>query len=415
MEEKVELKITSDDLDKIAKKNEKMSLKTRKQKKLWLVFLISGIVGFVGGVVCLLVVLLKPVEERVALVFPEIPSKTATESTYSDLTGEILASADLKNAPVYCIQVPNGLDGARPQVGLTEAGVIFEAIAEAGITRFAAIFQNPSTAVIGPIRSLRIYYLNWDTPFDCTIVHAGGSADALAAVGSGAYKDLTENYAYMYRGTAYGRLWNNLFTTSQDLRQVSADRGYNSSNVQGFARLTPAEAEKARIDGMVEEKLKITTATEKDTSKLNPETSTISFRFGSVGSFNVVYNYDLATNTYHRSYGDGNAHEIYKCPDEDRGEVDPENICSLTQMTPKVVVAMIVEERRASDNYHEDVTVIGSGEAYVFQNGVVKHGTWNKGSAGEQIKFLDDNGNEIRLVPGQTFISAIPYYGGVDY
>ena len=50
-----------------------------------------------------------------------------------------------KNAneqPIYCIQIPNGLDGARPQVGLHRASIVFEAIAEVGITRFAAIFKN---------------------------------------------------------------------------------------------------------------------------------------------------------------------------------------------------------------------------------------------------------------------------------
>ena len=91
--------------------------------------------------------------------------------------------------------------------------------------------------MIGPIRSLRLYYLQWDTPFDCTIVHAGGADDAIAAVRSGGYKDLTENYAYMYRG-GNNRLWNNLFTTSQHLTQVSADWGYGSSNVNGFLCLS---------------------------------------------------------------------------------------------------------------------------------------------------------------------------------
>ena len=73
-----------------------------------------------------------------------------------------------KNAneqPIYCIQIPNGLDGARPQVGLHRASIVFEAIAEVGITRFAAIFKNPVGAqAIGPIRSLRLYHLEWDTP-----------------------------------------------------------------------------------------------------------------------------------------------------------------------------------------------------------------------------------------------------------
>ena len=176
-----------------------------KTPKSWLVFLIIGIVGVLGGVACLLVALLAPKEILPDLEFPTIPSTTSVTKIYSNLTGLEIASEADKTAPAYCIQTPNGTDGARPQVGLTEAGVVFEAIAEVGITRFAAIYQKPTSAVIGPIRSLRIYYLQWDTPFDCAIVHAGGSDDAIAAVRSGGYKDLTENYTYMYRG-GYGRL-----------------------------------------------------------------------------------------------------------------------------------------------------------------------------------------------------------------
>ena len=415
MEGKTELKLTSDELEESEKVEKKFRIKDSETKKSWILFLVFGIVGMIGGIVCLLVVFLRPVEEKEALAFPVIPSKVATENVYSDLTGEVIATAELKNSPTFCIQVPNGLDGARPQVGLTKAGVVFEAIAEAGITRFAAIFQNPTSAVIGPIRSLRIYYLNWDTPFDCTIVHAGGADDALAALRAGGYRDLTENYAYMYRGTASGRLWNNLFTTSAYLNQFNSDRGFTSSNVNGFSRYTPEEAEHLRIDGMIEEKLDIISATEKNTSTLTPAVADIGLRFGSVGSFNVSYHYDVASNRYFRSYQNGNEHMVYSCPDENLGEVQPEQTCELTQMAPKVVVAMIVNEKRAWDNYHEDVTVIGSGETFVFQNGVVKHGTWNKGSANEQIKFLDDDGNEIKLVPGQAMISAVPYYGGVDY
>lgn len=415
MDEKIELNIDNSDLNDVLKNDKKTNVGREKSEKSWLVFLIIGILSLIGGIVCLLVVFLKPVEKKADLAFPKIPSETEPEESYSSLTGEVLKDAELKNAPLYCIQVPNGLDGARPQAGLTEAGVMFEAIAEAGITRFAAIFEKPTTAVIGPIRSLRTYFLNWDVPFDCTIIHAGGSADAMAALRSGGYKEQDENYYYMYRGTAGTRLWNNLFTTSSSIERFSTDSGYSTSNATGFSRLTPKQAKIARIDGLVEEKLNITKETEKDTSELTPEVSDISFIFGGVPSFNVVYHYDLASNSYLRSYGDGAAHEVYKCQDGDLGEINPEGSCELTQLAPKVVIAMIVQEGRASDNYHEDITTSGSGRAYVFQNGMVTTGTWNKGSTEEQIKFIDDNGNEIKLAPGQMIISAVPNYGGVDY
>ena len=392
----------------------KNSGRKAKNDKRWLMFNIVGGVGLVAGVACILVGTLGLGEEKAKLDFPEIPSKGTGNATYSALTGEKLENAELLNAPAYCVQMPNGTDGARPQAGLTDAGVVFEAIAEAGITRFAAVYQDPSAAIIGPVRSLRIYYLQWDTPFNCTIVHAGGSGDALAAVSNG-YQDLSEDYSYMYRGTYGGRLWNNLFTTSAYLKKFSSDHNYNTSEIKGFARLTPAESEQQRADESVKEKLDITKATSKDTSEVDVPVSTVSLNLGGWADFNVNYSYDAEKNTYARSYASGDPHEVYSCGAEDLGEKNPEDVCTLTQVEPSVVVAMVVQETKASDNYHEDITAVGSGDAYVFQNGTAIEGTWKKASAEDQIKFTDKDGREIKLAPGQTFITAVPNYGSVEY
>lgn len=380
-----------------------------------LTFLIIGIVGVVGGIGCLLFGLLGCKNNATEVIFSEISVSENGDKVYSDLTGDLLTDAALKTAPAYCIQTPNGTDGARPQAGLNEAGVIFEAIAESGITRFAAIYQNPSAAVIGPIRSLRIYYLEWDTPFDCTIVHAGGSGDALAAVSSGGYKDLSEDYDYMYRGTYGSRLWNNLFTTSTYLKKFSTDHGYNTSNIQGFKRMTPDESGKARVNAGAKEKLNIVKAAAGNTSEVAAEVTNIALNLGGWSDFNVSYNYDATTNTYFRSYGSGVAHEVYACDAADLGEKNPEDVCSLTQMNPAVVVAIMVKENRASDNYHEDITTIGTGDAYIFQNGTVIKGAWSKGAKDQQIKFFGEDGSEAALAPGQTIVTAVPTYGSVEY
>lgn len=381
-----------------------------------LVFLIIGILGIIGGGVMIALPFLLPKEALPTLSFPAIPSAPESgEKIYSSLTGVELKDAGAKTAPVYCVQTPNGTDGARPHSGLTDAGVVFEAIAEAGITRFAAIYQNPTQAIIGPLRSLRIYYLEWDTPFDCVIVHAGGAPDALAAVAAGGYRDLSENYQYMYRGTYGSRLWNNLFTTANYLRQYSANTGYTSANIKGFARMTPEQSAKSRVDATVSEKLDITKASEKNLSEMKAQVGHIELTYGGWGDFNVVYDYNSATNTYNRSYGSGEPHSVYVCPTEDLGERNPEDACTLSQISPSVVIAMIVHETRASDNYHEAITTIGSGDAYIFQNGIAIKGTWNKASKEAQIEFKNESGNIIELAPGQTFISAVPHYGGVAY
>lgn len=356
---------------------------------------------------------------EIPLVNTIVEKDTSSEiAAYSPLTGLELDNPSLATAPSFCVQIPNGLDGARPQVGLSDAGVIFEAIAEAGITRFAAIFQNPTSSVIGPIRSLRIYYLNWDVPFDCTVVHAGGAENALRALASGGYRDLTENYTYMWRGSssnsALTRLWNNLFTSSNYLLEFNKNYNSPASNIQGFARLTPDESTKSRIDDLATNPLDIDTATADSVQTLTPKVTQISLAFGSYSGFNPTYVYNSTTNTYDRSYS-GDPHLAYSCPDG-VGEVTPELSCGdPAQLSPSVVIAMVVNETKDSDGVHEKIDNIGSGKAYIFQNGTVIEGTWEKPSREAQITFKNSAGEPVSLAPGQTWLSAIPTYGSISY
>lgn len=331
-----------------------------------------------------------------------------SDPVFSVLTGEEIADASLNKQPTYCIQIPNGLDGARPQAGLTQAGIIFEAIAERGITRFAAIFQNPTTSAIGPIRSLRPYYLDWDLPFDCTIVHAGGSEEALVDLASKTDRNLDENLEYMWREQNSERTWNNLFTSSQNLARFSADAGFTSSNPVAFARLTPDETQ-----DILAKKQACQENSEAETCTPNYISPTINF--GANPDFNTVYTYNPETNTYARSYANGEPHLVYDCAPQ-IAYADTLHECGEpVQLTPSVVVAMIVNETQMSDGYHESITTIGSGDALIFQNGTMTEATWYKDSDSARLSFRDSSDKEIRLTPGQTWIAAVPQYGYVGY
>ena len=77
---------------------------------------------------------------------------------------------------------------ARPQSGLSEADVVFEAIAEGGVTRFMGMFYcevQRFDTTLAPIRSARSYFVDWASGFNRPLyVHVGGAnlpgpADAL--------------------------------------------------------------------------------------------------------------------------------------------------------------------------------------------------------------------------------------------
>lgn len=342
------------------------------------------------------------------------------EPPYSILTGLEIADASLNNSPVYCIQIPNGsTDGARPQAGLTDAAIVFEAIAEQGITRFAAIFQNPTVSVIGPIRSLRPYYLDWDTPFDCTVTHAGGSAEALAAIASGGQRNLDENDDYMWRESGSSRLWNNLFTSPALLNDFNNTNGYTSSSPIAFPRQTPDD--NARYLATKSNCISQIAANESTddacaTFATLDTANSIDLKFTNYSySHNVSYTYDPETNTYLRYHQDGQPHLSYACPADLHQPLTTAECGDPLQISPSVVIALHVRESTMSDNYHEQITTIGSGTADIFQNGEHLSANWRKTAQSSQIIFTDDNGNEISLVPGQLWISAIPQFGQIYY
>ena len=69
------------------------------------------------------------------------------------------------------------------------------------------------------------------------------------------------------------------------------------------------------------------------------------------------------------------------------------------------------------DGYRESIDVIGSGQAYIFEDGSGKEVTWSKPTKAAQITFTDASGNDVPLARGQTWITAVPENrgGGVTW
>lgn len=77
----------------------------------------------------------------------------------------------------------NNIVFAQPQVGISNADMIYEIPAEGGITRMMAIFSHLyDVESVGSIRSLRPYYLSVALSYDAIVIHAGGSEQAYSDV-----------------------------------------------------------------------------------------------------------------------------------------------------------------------------------------------------------------------------------------
>lgn len=299
------------------------------------------------------------------------PKKVAPpKKYYSPLTGEEVKDEAATKQAVTAIMIENSPD-ARPQSGIKQAGIVYEAVAEGGITRFLTLHQQDKPQMIGPVRSLRMYYVDWLAPYNASVAHVGGSAASLAEIRNGTYRDIDQffNGAYYWRATdRYAP--HNVYTSFEKLDALNQSKGYTESTFQGFSR----------TDG-------------KPNKELTAKNITINI---SGPAYNTTYTYDPATNKYTRFLA-GEPH------------IDRED----GQITPSVVIALKVDMIHVmEDGYRESITTIGSGGAIIFQNGTAIEATWHKTDRNTPITFTDTAGKDIPLARGQTWISAVPNQGG---
>ncbi len=329
-----------------------------------LLVLLIGIIGF------WVATLLQPTA-TLPKATPTTPKKPAP-TYYSPLTGAKVSDEKLTKRPVTAIMIENSTTpGVRPQSGLKQAGIIYEAIAEGGITRFLALYQEATPQLIGPVRSVRMYYVDWAAPYNASIAHVGGSAAALAEVRGGNYRDIDQffNDDYYWRATDKAAP-HNVFTSFEKLDALNAAKGYTTSTFTPWPR----------HDGK---------------PSAAPNATSIDMVISSPG-YNPHYDYDKASNTYLRSIGGEES------SDREEGRLAPSVV-----VAPKVDMSLVME-----DGYRESITTTGEGVADIFQNGIVTEATWRKSGRSAPLQFFDASGKEIALNRGQTWISAIPNGSG---
>jgi hypothetical protein len=224
------------------------------------------------------------------------------------------------------------------------------------------------------VRSVRPYYLSWLKAFDAAIAHVGGSPDALEKLKNEGFRDLDQ----FYNGGAYQRVNSryaphNVYTSLGALLALQKSKNLTSSNFVGFPRKAPK-------------------------ALATPTAKTIDLVISSP-LYNVHFDYNPPDNNYLRFEG-GASHV-----DERSGH----------QLNPAVVIAVVLPQGVEPDGIHTTYGVIGSGTAFIFQDGGVTQGTWSKSSDNDQIKFGDSNGAPLGLNPGQTWITMVGQASSVIY
>jgi hypothetical protein len=343
----------------------------RLSRKQWIIVGAAVFVLTAGSAVTLaLVTKDKPAPKKATS--KSAPAPVPPPPPTSPLTGLDTTEADTKR-PVIGVMIENSTF-ARPQSGLQEAGVVYEAIAEYGITRFLALYQEASPGNIGPVRSARPYYVDWARSYDASYAHVGGSPDALAKIKAEGVRDMDQFHnSGSYHRISQREAPHNVYTSGNVLRELTAKKGWNGSTFTGLSRKKEAKATAP-------------TAVAIDIGISGP-------------TYNVHYDYDATCNCYLRTMA-GAPHK-----DADSGK----------QITPKVVVGLATQYGLMADGYHSTYATTGSGAVKIFQDGTVTEGTWKRDTATSQYAFSDANGKPITLNPGQTWFTVVGNPAAITY
>ncbi len=292
------------------------------------------------------------------------------EDFYAPLTGMPVESE--LNQRIIGVMISN-IKAARPQSGLLEADIVYEALAESEITRLVAFYQSKQPAVIGPVRSARPYYIDLITGYDGVVVHVGASQAAYA-------KLRNNNIAYIDDITkSAGAFWRVSWRNSPHSTYVSYENLLSAMKTFGY-----------RTEGKFPE-LKFY-----DNAQVITGESAQHVKIKYFDSYVIDYMYEPILRQYHRSIN-GLAHL-----DLDTGK----------QLTAKNILVIRSTHRVLDSSGRRSIDVVGPGDGYLFQNGVAREITW-KSVDGVIRAFVD--GVEQPLYPGQTWVIIVQNNTVVNY
>lgn len=295
---------------------------------------------------------------------------------------------------------------ARPQSGISSSDVVYEAVAEGGITRFLVVFYCQDAGTVGPVRSARTYFLDFISEYgDYPLyAHVGGAntpgpADALGQIGTygwNAYNDINQfsvGFPTFWRD--YDRLGRNvatehtMYSATQKLWEYAEkERGLTFENEEG--------------DKWNEDFVEYSFVDDPAADERGDEQSISLSHWEGTPKYLVDWTYDKTTNEYKRENG-GEAHT---------------DLNNEKQLTAKNIVILFMRESSANDGYEGNLHLLygtkGSGQAIVFKDGEETKATWSKSARTGRTLLKDSSGKQIEFTRGRIWFHILPTGTEVD-
>lgn len=317
----------------------------------------------------------------------DIKSVSGTYTEDSDIsvyTGEKISSK-LANQRPLAVMIPTD-SSAQPSYGIGNADVLYEVMEEGGISRQMAIIQDwQNLSRIGNLRSCRLYYIYAAKEWDPILIHFGGVAYMKGTIDGSDINNISGTYEYGTGGNAPGAGF--FFRTSD---RSAPHNAYISSS------------------GILKVCKRLGYSTSLRSEYYNPKHFTFSDTVNTLSDYNSenattidlskVFTYTHSKLKYDASTG------LYKKYLHGKAQVDAVTGKQLT--FSNVIVQNTTWKKLDKKGYLEFKMLDTTQDGYYFTKGKCIHITWSKTDEYLPTRYYDDNGNEIQLNTGKTYIAV---------
>jgi len=311
------------------------------------------------------------------------PTPTPYNGPVNPLTGEPVAEDVSRVRPIAVML--NNIREAQPQQGNSQADIIYEVIAEGGITRMLGVYQSvESVEVLGSVRSARRYYIELALGHDAVFVHAGGSEEA--------YSDL-RTWDVDYIDGVNGHFSycpGGVFYRDQYRMGDGKKYAYEHSLMTSGERIMNA-VEYYDIRTAIKDDFELGLEFADDGTPADGAAAnmiTVPFSDYKTG----VFTYDEETGLYMveeygKPYIDGN----------DGSQVSVTNVITLQ-----------IPCYNSGDSYGHMIVTLDSGSGWYACGGKMIPIKWEKGDKYAPFKYYTEDGEVLQLGRGRTYVNLIP-------
>jgi hypothetical protein len=284
------------------------------------------------------------------------------------LTGVEAPDGVVPDRPALAVKVEN-LAEARPQAGLQQADLVYEEPVEGGITRFIVVFHCDGVNRVGPVRSARTTDPDVLAQFASPILaYSGAAPHVVNQVEAAPLVPLDETdggAAYVRDDTRYSP--HNLYADTGSLYRTARAGHEAPAPVFVYA------------DELA-----------------NPARRTTSVHLPFSTYSDVFWTWDRKAGGWLRAHG-----------------TEPHVDEAGERVSAANVVVQVVDMTMAGISPNVDLT--GTGRAYVFRDGRMIIGRWERKSLEDVTTFVAKDGTEIALAPGRTWVELFPSSIPLDF